>query len=294
MNDLGRGNKAIVKNENKEVLDKVKQIVNADNKNTQVASAGSTEASKPVGNPKKIWQEALEKGVSDPHLIVGVVDVLTRSKKHDHAVEFLKANLRQGVVVRPWVYEALALSLEMSKGSLTDIERARVSTVDLEPQDAQGYLRASKAMAEHKLFDRALAYCRQAALPEPGIADPYQDALAYAGEGKDVASMEWAARNILRRLADGQPGPALRRRISSRSCWPDCKGRSPRRRRTPCQERAASTARDLIIKLQWQGCRPRSRGEGAGRHALLVLQRQSPGGGVLLGDRIGEARSNRT
>ena len=86
-------------------------------------------------DPKKVWQDALEKGGSDPGLIIACADYLALNGKFDHAAEFLKANLRQGIVVRPWVYDALALALELGKGSLTDIERARVSVVDLEPQE---------------------------------------------------------------------------------------------------------------------------------------------------------------
>ena len=179
VNNGRRANEAIVKNESKPVLDNLKREVakTNDKKDAQVAKAGDPTPAKPAGNPKKIWQEALEKGVNDPGLIIAVADFLAANKQYDHAAEFLKANLRQGIVVRPWVYEALALALELGKGSLSDIERARVSVVDLEPQDAQGYLRASKAMAEQKLYDRALAFCRQAAILEPGVADPYADAL---------------------------------------------------------------------------------------------------------------------
>ncbi len=161
------------------MLDNLKKEIakEAGKSDPQLAQAGAANVAKPVGNPKKIWQEALEKGVNDPGLIIAVADFLTQAKKYDHAAEFLKANLRQGIVVKPWVYEALALTLELGKGSLSDIERARVSAVDLEPQDADGYLRASKAMAEHKLYDRALAFCKQAAILEPGCRRSLQGCL---------------------------------------------------------------------------------------------------------------------
>src|SRR5262249_42207595 len=68
---------------------------------------------------KKIWQEALAKGVNDPGLIIAVADYLGEHGKFDHAAEFLKATLRQGIIARPWVYEALAIALKESKGSLT-------------------------------------------------------------------------------------------------------------------------------------------------------------------------------
>jgi tetratricopeptide (TPR) repeat protein len=287
LNDRARGNEAIVNNESKKVLDKAKQIAgSSDNQAAQVAAA------KPAGDPKKIWQEALEQGVNDPHLIVGVVDVLTRKQKFDHAAEFLKANLRQGVVVRPWVYDALALSLEASKGSLADIERARVSAVDLEPQDAQGYLRASKTMAEHKMYDRALAFCRQAAILEPGIAGAYEDALVYADQTKDVSSMEWAARNLLRRdwpTANQDlhsKAQAKLKELLANLQQDSRRGEAERMVKNVLK----SQQRDLVIRLIWQGEADLDLEikEPVGT-VCSFQQRQSPGGGVLLGDRIGDA-----
>src|SRR5262249_1336520 len=104
-------------------------------------------------DPKQIWEEALARGVDDPGLIIAVADFLAEHKRFDHLAEFLKANLRLGIVVRPWVYDALAMALEASGGSPDEIERARVSAVDLEPTDAQGFVRASKVMADQKRYD---------------------------------------------------------------------------------------------------------------------------------------------
>src|SRR5207247_2450808 len=106
-------------------------------------------------------------------LIVACADFLATNGKWDHAAEFLKANLRQGIVVKPWVYESLAIALRESGGSPEEIERAEVSAAELEPMDAQGFLKASQAMAGQKRFDRAVAFCQQASQLEPGLVTPY-------------------------------------------------------------------------------------------------------------------------
>src|SRR5205823_6634157 len=126
-------------------------------------------------------------------------DFLIEHEKFDHAAEFLKANLRHALVVKPWVYDALSLALKLSKGSIEDIERAEVSFLDLQPQDATGYLRASRVMADNKQWDRALALCRQAARLEPNAPDAYEEASSFAELGKDAAAMEWSAVNLLSR-----------------------------------------------------------------------------------------------
>ncbi|HEV3261402.1 MAG TPA: hypothetical protein VG013_31405, partial [Gemmataceae bacterium] len=222
---------------------------------------------------RKIWQDALAKGVNDPGLIIATADFLVQHEKWEHAAEFLKAALRRGIVGEPWVYESLALALKESKGSVVDIERADLSAVDLQPQDARGYLRASASMADLKHWDRAVAFCRQASLLDPGAPTPYAEALLYAEASEDPQAMEWAAGNILSRdwPADNQKlHDEAREKL--RALRMDGKFEQMRQR-------------DLVIRLSWQG------------EADLDLQvkepigtvcsfmhRQTPGGGTLLGD----------
>ena len=55
---------------------------------------------------------ALPKWFGQAGLVIATADLLFESGNFKHAAEFLKANLRKGIVVRPWVYEALAIALE--------------------------------------------------------------------------------------------------------------------------------------------------------------------------------------
>jgi tetratricopeptide (TPR) repeat protein len=256
--------------------------------------AGEQKASvkaKPVSDPKKIWQEALAKGVNDPGLIIACADFLAKCGMYEHVREFLKADLRQGIVTRPWVYEALALATELSGGSLEEIERARVSAVDLEPLDAQGYVRASKAMADRKQYAHAVAYCRQAALLEPNLAAPYEEALLYAELAKDSAAMEWAAGNLLQKdwpvdnqdlhLKAKDKVKELARLLQAEN------------RRTEAEQLSKTAQglekRDLQIALRWEGKADLDLEVKEPIGTLCsCLQRQSPGGGILLGDTLSD------
>src|SRR5437870_5050011 len=82
-------------------------------------------------DPRVIWQEALAKAPAEPGLVIATADFLFECGHYEHAAEFLKANLRQGIVVRSWVYDALAVCLEMCKGDPEEIRRARLSAVAL-------------------------------------------------------------------------------------------------------------------------------------------------------------------
>src|SRR5262249_24786309 len=111
--------------------------------------------------PEKIWQDALAHGVSQPGMIIACDDFLFDLEEYKDATEFLKANLRQGLIVKPWVFDALAIALEASGATDEEIRRARLSAIDLQPHDPQGFLHASQAMASGKQWDKALAFCRR-------------------------------------------------------------------------------------------------------------------------------------
>jgi tetratricopeptide (TPR) repeat protein len=238
-------------------------------------------------DPAKVWQEALSKGVTDPGLIIACADFLAKNNLNDHLAEFLKADLRLGIVVRPWVYDALALALEASGGSPDEIERARLSAVDLQPQDAQTLVQAAKDMANLKHYDRAVAFCRQAAMLEPNTPYPYEEALVVAELAKDTDAMEWAAGGLLK-----QDWPVDNRdlQLKARTKVRTLAQVLEHEQRVIDAERLVKAVeplrqRDLVLELSWQG-------EGDLElevkepigSACSFLVKQTPGGGILLGD----------
>ncbi|HMC89980.1 MAG TPA: hypothetical protein VKI17_10555, partial [Gemmataceae bacterium] len=238
-------------------------------------------------DPVKAWHEALAQGVNDPGLIIACADFLAENKQFEHLTLFLQENLRQGIVVRPWVYDALALALEAAGGSPAEIERARLSAVDLEPQDANGYLAASKAMAQLSRYDRAVAFCRQASLLEPNAPGAYEEALVVADLAKDTQAMEWAAGGLLRR-----DWPAANDELhqKARGKLQDLTKRLLNENRVAEAQRLASSVepyaeRDMVIHLTWQGDADLDLDVTEPiQSRCSCLQRQTPGGGTLLGD----------
>jgi hypothetical protein len=228
--------------------------------------------------------------------VIATADFLFEMGKHDHVAEFLKANLRYGVVVRPWVYEALAVALEETKGDPEEIRRARLSAVALDPTDAQGFLGAARTMANNKQYDRALAFCRQAALLEPALAQSYMDAVAYADLAKDSRAMEWAVREIV-----SQDWPVDNRQLHlkaesrlqalSQTLQREERGSEAERLRAALQ---MLKQRDLMIVLTWDSV---SGPTGAGLELEVkeptgsvcsFTQKQTPGGGTLLTSSLNE------
>jgi tetratricopeptide (TPR) repeat protein len=239
-------------------------------------------------DPAKVWQEVLAKEAVEPGLAIATADFLFEAGKFDHAAEFLKATLRQGVVVRPWVYEALAVALEASGGDRDEIRRARLSAVALDPKDAQGFLQAARTMADGKQWERALAFCRQAALLEPNMPQVYEEALEMAELGKDAKAMEWAASKLV-----SQDWPAdnivlhkkaqLRLDALAGVLKRESRGNEADRLKEALRQ---SNRRDLVVTLSWDiGSEP-------AEVELLVKepsgsvcsteQMQTPGGGTMV------------
>jgi hypothetical protein len=212
--------------------------------------------------------------------------------RFDHAAEFLKANLRQGILVKPWVYEALAVALKESKASPEEVERAETSVADLEPLDSQGFLRAAQALAEHKNYERALGFCRQAAALEPNVPYAYDYALTYATQLKDTEAMEWAAGNLTRRdwpVNNQDLQNKAKDKVASLAKSLDSDNNKPAADKLR-SALAKQRERDLLIRLTWQGEADLDlKVQEPNGSVCSWLNRQTVGGGVLIGDTLSEA-----
>jgi tetratricopeptide (TPR) repeat protein len=213
---------------------------------------------KPV-DPRTMWQIALgkEQIVDKIGVVVALCDFLAGVHEFGHAAELLKANLRHGFTNEPWVFEGLAIALKESGGTSAEIERVRLSDIDLDPRNPQAYLKAAKAVADLGQPERALAFCKQASALRPDLADPYANALVYLEKSKKVDSdaAEWAIGNLLRHewstdkeMYYNQAASALksvRTKLEQENRMAELNHLS-----------AAVTDqqhRDLVIELRWQG-----------------------------------------
>jgi tetratricopeptide (TPR) repeat protein len=252
-------------------------------------AVATAKAKEPPLDPRTMWENALARGVSDPGLIIATADFLAQNRRFDHVAEFLKADLRQGIVVKPWVYQSLAIALRASGGSAEEIERAETASLELEPADAQSYLSASRAMAKDKRFDRAVAFCRQASLLEPNAPNAYAEALMYAEQAQDSKAMEWAAGNLVK-----QEWPQQNKELHDKASLNvaslekilDGAKRGEDARHMVDAIRGQKR-RDLVIKLNWQGEADLDlKVQEPSGSVCSSLNRQTVGGGTLVGDTL--------
>lgn len=255
-----------------------------------LAVANKIDEAKLKADPDAYWKEILDNGGENPYMVIATADFLAMNGFFDRAAGFLKANLRKGVVVKPWVYESLAIALRESGASPAEIERAEVAAIDLEPSNGAGFLKAGKSLAGMKRYPMALAFCKQAAHLEPGTPDPFLAALDYAELAEDATAMEWAAGNLL-----GQDWTNRNREIQERAQVKiDALARKFRQAGNPEGPKVADNAktkthRDLVIRLAWQGDADLDLvvREPVGS-VCSVTNSQSIGGGILMGDSLRE------
>jgi hypothetical protein len=240
-------------------------------------------------DPTKLWNNVFAKGGVKAEHVVATADFLFDAGEFRHTAEFLKANLRHGVVVRPWVFESLAVTMEMYGGDKEEIRRARLSGIALDPTDAQGFLSAARAMADRGQHDRAIAFCKQAAMLEPTDYHSYEVALAYAENAKDAGAMEWAVGNLV-----SQDWPVdnvliqqnAQKRLNSlvATLKTDKRGDEATKLESALKR---LNQRDLVVQLVWDQSGAPSElemkvKEPSGSICSLE-QKQSPGGGIMIG-----------
>lgn len=251
--------------------------------------------------PREVWKQFMDSGVNNPSLIIAGADFLVQCREFEHAAELLRANLRSGVVVQPWVHEALAIALAGSGAAAEEIERARLSCVDLEPSNAQAYIRAGRALSELGRHEQAAQMCRRAALLDADNPEIYTNALVYAERAAeanpnhrvDSDLVGWASVQLLRRdwpVDSEQYHTQARTRFESLT-----KRLADQQRQDEVlklrEALSREQVRDLIVELTWQGAAELDlRVDEPINTTCTVTQRQTPNGGVLIPNAPGQTK----
>lgn len=297
----GNGKNNVAKAEDNVIGDLANNLVEGKNKEGKALRGMAMSVSKDLKedkldlDPKKIWKEALAKAdVRRSGVIVDTAGTLGVMNKFNHVVELLKESLRRGITVEPWAHEALAQAMEASQASDIDLERALTSAIDLDPKNAQAYIKASKAIAKTNP-EQAIKLCVVAAKLEPELADPYMNAMAFAGDTKgkmNIDQLSWAANNVLNRdwASDtAEYHSEARAKLNDMIAQLTTQGRHEEAKKIQIMM-DGDKRRDLVIQLIWTNGGERETAgldlkvnEPAGS-VCSVLNSQTASGGVLISD----------
>jgi len=250
-------------------------------------------------NPQRVWNEAFDRAITDPNLVLTAAETMVELGEYAHAAEALKAGLRKGRTNGGWAFDALTLALQECQASPAEVERAALSAIDLEPQDPNAFLKAAKIEHELGQSEMALALCQRAAAIEPNLPTTYANALVYAEKSSDVKAdvVHWATANLLRRdwPADGIDYHELaKERVEKIATKYQSQGHQAEAQKLQ-QLLLEEKTRDLVVELRWQGSADLDLSvlEPAGSTCSPTHPRTT-GGGVLRGDILEQRDDNRS
>ncbi|MDQ3331038.1 MAG: hypothetical protein M3552_10345, partial [Planctomycetota bacterium] len=142
-----------------------------------------------------IWNDSFAKRRPSAETVRSLVAQLHEARKHDHVVAVIRAAIRSGQV-QPWMYEVLALSLEIEGAPRAEVERALLSQVDFSATDAASLMMSAAYLTRFKADGPALRLYRQASELSPERAEPYLLGLKIARRMRDDDALAWAVRGI--------------------------------------------------------------------------------------------------
>ncbi|MEW4489354.1 hypothetical protein AB1L42_14830 [Thalassoglobus sp. JC818] len=119
-----------------------------------------------------------------------------RQKQHDQVIACLKAALINGQS-QPWMYEVLALSMEIKNYPKEDVERVVMSLSDFGAVNFENLMYSAAYLNKFDRKQAALKLYRQSSRIAPERHEPYVLGLSLAEEVGTDEDVEWAATGIL-------------------------------------------------------------------------------------------------
>jgi hypothetical protein len=219
---------------------------------------------------------------------------LHERKDHEQVIALIEAALVSGHA-QPWMYEVLALTMEVAGRPREDVERVLLSNVDFSALNISNTLYSAAMLTRFGRTARALELYRQAADLDRTRAEPYVLALKLADEAGSAADITWAAAGVLAYVWTPDWEQRHRDAESLAKTW-EAKLRGEKRIKEADElaaRVAAARVRDLDVELSWSG---------AGDLDLFVEEprggecgfdrRRSAGGGIFVHDGLGPDQKN--
>ncbi len=244
--------------------------------------------------PREIWDDFFSKRQPKPEVVSQLILSLHEERKYEHVIAAIEAALKSGQS-QPWMYDVLALTLELAGRPKSEVERALLSRVDFTATDVPSMLYSAAYLTRFGGRKQALRLYRQVSTLDPTRPEPYILGLPLARELKDHDGIRWASAGILI-SAWGKDHEQLHLKAEDAAVEATNELRKAGRAMdADAFERAIQEAkrRDLVIELTWSGEADLdlSVDEPAGTRcgADNPLSR---GGGVLLRDGYGPEQKN--
>lgn len=244
--------------------------------------------------PGDIWPQFFKDHHPPAARVQGLMIQLHSANEHEHVIAAIQSALINGQS-QPWMYEVLALSMELAGRPREQIERVVLSLSDFGSADYSSMLFSAAYLTRYDRREAALKLYRQAAKLEPERPEAYLLGLKHARHVRDAQAVSWAACGILS-YAWTHDYAALHREAENAALEAEqWQRRSGDAAGADAIKAALAEAqrRDMTIRVDWSG---------KGDLDLIVEEpsgticsfeeRETTGGGVLTHDGYGPSREN--
>ncbi|MCA9088708.1 MAG: hypothetical protein KDA90_08730 [Planctomycetaceae bacterium] len=204
--------------------------------------------------PQDVWPAFFKQYRPRPAVVGSLIRRLNNDKQHEHTISCIQSALINGQS-QPWMYEVLALSMEIAGRPAAEVERVVLSLSDFGQADYGAFMYSGAYLARFKRPAAALRMYRQASRMMPERPEPYILGLKLAQELKSPEDVAWAATGILEhywnhdyqaRHRDAELAVAEVQRQLQRAGESEIAGQLG-------QQMRAAQIRDLKIRVEWSG-----------------------------------------
>ena len=147
-------------------------------------------------DPVQGWQDYFAGNTPHPARVREVVLQFNDKRDHEQVIALLEAAITAGQA-QPWMYEALALTMDVVGRPREEVERVLLSNVDFSVVNVPNTLYSAAMLTRFDRRDRALSLYRQAAKMDPSRAETYVLALKLANDLEAPAEIGWSAAGVL-------------------------------------------------------------------------------------------------
>ncbi len=221
------------------------------------------------GTPREIWQRYFTEQKPKLAEVSETVRWLHQERKHEHTIACIEAALIHSQP-QPWMYEVLALSMELAGRPKIEIERVMLSGVDFTAASLPDMLGSAAYLKRLGFGQRALSLYQQAARVAPTQPEPYILGLRIARDLNDVAGVEWGATGVLTNVWRSDFEIHHKEAENIAAVAEEALRKAGKVSEADSLKAAVESARhrDLMLKLTWSGT------------ADLDLSVEEPNGGV--------------
>ncbi len=247
-----------------------------------------------AGTPEEVWQKFFATHRPSPDQLSRFVLRLHRQRRHEHVIAAIHEALIAGQS-QPWMYDVLALTMQIAGRPRGEIERVLLSRIDFTATDVPNMLLSAAYLVRFGADQQALILYRQASRIAPTRSEPYALGLKLAERLKDHDAIRWAATGT---LTYTWPVDYRRRHQAAVDVASDAEAALRKSGRAEQADQlavavAVARQRDLVVTLSWNG---------PGELDLQVQEplgtvchfdnRQTRSGGALVHDGFGPVQRN--